>query len=78
MWDTLAIDRGSEEQDEDAAITRDNRSTWFAQQLGEEWQAEEPGIYRRVGLGTERDVPPADVGLTAVAGDGESAAPLRL
>lgn len=40
--------RRPEEQDEDAPLARDD-SSWFAQQLGEEWRAEEPGIYRFVG-----------------------------
>jgi hypothetical protein len=35
-------------QDEDAPLARDE-STWFARELGEEWEAEEPGIYRHVG-----------------------------
>ena len=35
------------QQDHDAPLARD-QSRWFAQQLGEEWQEEEPGIYRRV------------------------------
>ena len=37
-----------DQQDDDAPLARD-RSTWFAQQLGEHWQADEPGIYRYVG-----------------------------
>ena len=36
-----------DKQAHDAPLARD--STWFVQQLGEEWQAEEPGIYRYVG-----------------------------
>jgi hypothetical protein len=37
-----------DQQHHEAPSARD-QSTWFAQQLGEEWQAEEPGIYRHVG-----------------------------
>ena len=34
-----------DQQDDDAPLARD---LWFAQQLGEEWREEEPGIYRHV------------------------------
>jgi hypothetical protein len=37
-----------DQQNDDAPLARDP-STWFAQQLGEQWQADEPGIYRYVG-----------------------------
>ena len=39
------------QQDLDAGLTRDR---WFAQQLGEEWQEDEPGIYRRVDRNSPR------------------------
>ena len=34
-------------EDADAPLARD--SDWFAAALGEEWQSQEPGIYRFVG-----------------------------
>jgi hypothetical protein len=46
--DELPVQQGSEEQDEDAALVRDD-SSWFARQLGQEWESDEPGIYRFVG-----------------------------
>lgn len=42
-FDRTAESKG---QDDDAPLARD---LWFAQQLGEEWQEEEPGIYRYLG-----------------------------
>ena len=41
--------RDHQQQDADAALARDP----FARRLGNEWQAEEPGIYRFVGAATE-------------------------
>lgn len=38
----------SDRQDEDAPLARDEPD-WFARELGAEWAAEEPGIYRHVG-----------------------------
>ena len=46
--DELPVQRDTEEQDEDAPLARDD-SSWFAQQLGDEWRPDEPGIYRFVG-----------------------------
>ena len=46
--DQLPAEQRSDEQDADAPLARDE-SKWFAKQLGEEWEAEEPGIYRHVG-----------------------------
>jgi hypothetical protein len=46
--DELPVQRLSEKQDADAPVTRDY-SSWFEEQLGEEWLSEEPGIYRFVG-----------------------------
>ena len=43
--DELPPERDAEEQDADAPLVRD----WFARELGEEWEPEEPGIYRFVG-----------------------------
>lgn len=37
-----------DERDADEPLARDD-STWFARQLGAEWQPDEPGIYRYVG-----------------------------
>jgi hypothetical protein len=45
----------SDHSDGDAPLARDT-STWFAQQLGEEWQVLEPGIYRHVSP-THDDLP---------------------
>jgi hypothetical protein len=42
-------DQQDEDQHDDDAPSARDPSSWFAQQLGEEWQAEEPGIYRHVG-----------------------------
>ena len=41
----LPPERDHTQQDADAALARDP----FARRLGDEWQAEEPGIYRFVG-----------------------------
>jgi hypothetical protein len=46
--DELPMTRDGSRQDTDAPLARDD-SEWFLQQLGEEWQPEEPGIYRFVG-----------------------------
>ena len=46
--DELPVQRQRKNQDEDAPLGRDD-SSWFARQLGDEWQAEEPGVYRFVG-----------------------------
>jgi hypothetical protein len=46
--DELPVQRDTDEQDADAPLVRDD-SSWFAQQLGDEWRPEEPGIYRFVG-----------------------------
>jgi hypothetical protein len=55
--DELPVQRESGEHDADAPLARDD-SSWFARQLGEEWQAAEPGIYRYVGPeGSPPDVP---------------------
>ena len=42
------VSHESSENDADAPLGRDD-SDWFSRQLGEEWQPEEPGIYRYVG-----------------------------
>jgi hypothetical protein len=47
----------SDHPDEDDPLARD-ASAWFAQQLGEEWQELEPGIYRHVN--PSHDELPAD------------------
>jgi hypothetical protein len=52
--DEFPVQRDTEEQDADAPLVRDD-SSWFAQQLGDEWRPEEPGIYRFVGA---RNTPP--------------------
>ncbi len=44
----LPVQREPEQRDEDSSLARDD-SNWFARQLGEQWRAEEPGIYRYVG-----------------------------
>jgi hypothetical protein len=53
--------RQPDHHDEDAPLARED-SSWFARQLGEEWQAEEPGIYRYVGptRSLSAPVPPTD------------------
>ena len=43
--DAAKNDEGAAKPDADASLTRDN-SYPFARQLGEDWQEEEPGIYR--------------------------------
>ena len=43
--DELPPERDAAEQDADAPLARD----WFARELGDEWEPEEPGIYRFVG-----------------------------
>lgn len=43
--DELPTERDTAGTDVDAALSRDP----FARQLGDEWEAEEPGIYRFVG-----------------------------
>ena len=43
--DELPPERDAEEQDAKAGLARDR----FAQELGDEWEPEEPGIYRFVG-----------------------------
>jgi hypothetical protein len=43
--DELPTERDTAGNDVDAALSRDP----FARQLGDEWEAEEPGIYRFVG-----------------------------
>jgi hypothetical protein len=48
-------------QDEDAPLARDE-SNWFARELGEDWEAEEPGIYRHVGPGRPFGDGPASEG----------------
>ncbi len=50
----LPVQPGSEEQDEDAHLRRE--TGYYAQQLGDEWEAVEPGIYRFVG----RSTPPSE------------------
>ena len=47
-FDTRAACEGLE--DEDAALLA--RRSWFARQLGDEWQEREPGIYDFVGAVT--------------------------
>jgi len=59
-----ADEQHEDQQDPDASLARDP-STWFAQQLGEEWEADEPGIYRYVGPKTQspaevRSIPAAE------------------
>jgi hypothetical protein len=51
--DERPVQRDSAEHDADAPLARDD-SNWFARQLGQEWQAEEPGIYRYVGSNEPR------------------------
>ena len=46
--DELPASRGGTGRDADAPLGRDD-SDWFSRQLGEDWQPEEPGIYRFVG-----------------------------
>lgn len=66
----LPVQPDSHRQDEDAPLARDE-STWFARELGQEWQAEEPGIYRHVGpVSPYADDPEGDGG-----GDGQPAPP---
>jgi hypothetical protein len=43
--DELPAERTAAEQDADTPLTRDR----FAEELGDAWQTEEPGIYRFVG-----------------------------
>ena len=43
--DQLRVDRETDERDTDAPLARD----LFARELGNEWQPQEPGIYRFVG-----------------------------
>jgi hypothetical protein len=45
--DELPVPETAQEQDADAPLARD-RSYYFKRQLGEDWQEEEPGIYRHV------------------------------
>jgi hypothetical protein len=49
--DESHVYRDAAEQDADAPLARDR----FALDLGEEWQPEEPGIYRFVGADAEGD-----------------------
>jgi hypothetical protein len=46
--DEPPVSRNRAGKDADAPLGRDD-SDWFWRQLGEEWQPEEPGIYRFVG-----------------------------
>jgi hypothetical protein len=46
----LHADRETAERDVHAQPARQD-SYWFGRQLGDEWQEEEPGIYRFVGTG---------------------------
>jgi hypothetical protein len=46
--DEQPVSRESSGKDADAPLGRDD-SDWFWRQLGEEWEPEEPGIYRFVG-----------------------------
>ena len=42
-----ASGRERQAAEEAAAARRRDRDDWFARQLGDEWQAAEPGVYRR-------------------------------
>jgi hypothetical protein len=46
--DEPPVSRERSQQDRDAPLARDDPD-WFGHQLGEEWEPEEPGIYRFVG-----------------------------
>lgn len=58
--DESPAERNTPEQDADAPLARD----FFARELGDEWQPEEPGIYRFVGPArshSDRGLDDADV-----------------